>query len=306
MKKILLLVSIMILTIININAQENTLTLSNINNIPNKITNIVVSATEKAIEITFDNSVENRELVIYRSSKPINNYNDLINASLIATFFSSTNKYIDYPQPGIPYFYIIMDSFLTKSGKYVINPGQNVSTNSILIQAVDSTNNMQKRETLRNQPLPYLDLKSSIESGKLLLDSYSELPVKYSLTFESSKIVDTILNTIYKEDEFELYPIILEEDLIESVNSEEYQLKRILESDFNDKNWVIANKLLSNFLSVDHSENITKKAHFYLAQVYFFQNSYTKSFLEFTLIQNQMPKETKPWMDKLLTYMKNN
>ena len=95
-------------------------------------------------------------------------------------------------------------------------------------------NSLENRQTLRNQPLPYLDLKSSIQSGELLLDSYSELPSKYSLTFESKSIVDTVLNNIYIENEIELFPIILDEDLLKSNSSEEYQLKRILESDFTD------------------------------------------------------------------------
>ncbi|RLD35275.1 MAG: hypothetical protein DRI73_02755, partial [Bacteroidetes bacterium] len=269
-------------------------------------TNITTRIIENTIEISFENSRNDRELVIYRSIKPIITYNDLLDASLIKTFQSSVNIFIDHPSPGIPYFYIVMDSLLTISGQYVMNPGENITIQSTLIQNFDSSNITESRETLRNQPLPYLDIKSSIDSGNSIINGHLELPVKYVLTYETNNIVNTLLKNIYIQNKPELLPAILDEDIENSVTGEEYQLKRIIESDFIDKNWESANKLLTNFLSVDHSDNITIKAHYYYAQVLFFQNKYKESFLEFNIIRNNLPKETKPWMDTLLIYLRND
>ncbi len=304
MKKIYLAIFLTIISLCYISSEEITKSILNLYSSPTIITNIKAISAEKSIEIRFDNSRVDRELVIYRSTNPINNYNDLVKASLITTFISSDNIFIDYPLEGVPYFYLIMDSLLTKAGEYVIKKEQNVTTQSILIHNSNSYIKIENRGTLRNQPLPYLDLKSSIESGKHLSDSYTELPVKYNLTFESQNIVNNIVNNIFIKKSVDYEIVIFDSDMGTSSNSEEYQLKRILETDFRDKNWVAANRLLSNFLSVDHSKTIQNSAHFYLAQVLFFQNKYTDSFMEFTLIHDELPMETKPWMDVLLTYLK--
>lgn len=306
MKKLYLTIFLAIISIFYVNSEEITKSLLNLYSSPAIITNIKATSTENSIEIRFTNSNVDRELVIYRYTNPINNYNDLVQASLITTFLTSDNIFIDYPLEGIPYFYLIMDSLLTKAGEYVIQKDQNVTTQSILIQNARTYNRIESRETLRTQPLPYLDLKSSIESGKHLSDSYSELPVKYNLTFESQNIINKIINNIYIRKSADYEIVIFDTDMETSSNSEEYQLKRILETDFRDKNWIAANRLLSNFLSVDHSKKIQNSAHFYLAQVLFFQNRYTESFMEFTLIHEELPRETKPWMDIILTYLQED
>jgi len=306
MKKIILFILLICIFLFPVIAETDEKPVGTLNNTPVVITNINTRIIENTIEISFDNSRNDRELVIYRSLKPINTYNDLLNASLIKTFQSSVNIFVDHPSPAIPYFYVVMDSLLTQSGQYVMNPGENITIQSTLIQNFNSSNRTGSRQTLRNQPLPYLDLKSSIDSGNSIINGNFELPVKYVLTYETSNIVNTLLKNIYIENKPALLPTILDEDIENSVTGEEYQLKRIIESDFKEKNWESSNKLLTNFLSVDHSYNITIKAHYYYAQVLFFQNKYKESFLEFNIIRDDLPKETKPWMDTLFNYLRND
>lgn len=303
MKKINILLILTIIFIFPLNSDDISESLLNLYNSPSLITNIQVRSTEKSIEVSFSNSIIQRELVIYRSRNPILNYNDLLQSSLIATFQSSDGVFVDYPLEGIPYFYLVMDSILTKSGKYIIVQGENVTSSSILIQTSNNNGTIEHRETHRNQPLPFLDLKASIESGKYLSDNYSELPQRQNLTFESENIVNLLLNNIYIDKFIELELVILDSDIGTSSNGEEYQLKRILESDFKNGNWIEANHLLKNYLNVDHSKNLEISAHFYLAQVLFFQNNYTASFMEFTLVFEDLPSKTRPWMDTILSYL---
>jgi len=175
-------------------------------------------------------------------------------------------------------------------------------------ESLTNTNSLQSTDTIskvtqREQTLPFLDLKSNIETGKLLLDLPSELPLQYALSNQSKLIVTEILNNIYKENLPDLTPVINPEDLVTSQKSEEYQLKRILESDFKDQNWKKAYELFTNFLSVDHSEKLKTKAHFYRAQVLFFQDKYRESFMEFTLAGNNPELKIKPWINTILNYL---
>lgn len=267
------------------------------------ISDIKATINGNIIEIGFNSSGTNRDLVIYRSTSPILEYQDLIKASLIKTIQSSNENYTDRPIPGIPYYYAIMDSELTKSGRYVFNPGENLTEYSVLVKSGVSTKVLESRETLRNQPLPYLELTSSIDTGEILSRSSSELPVKYNLTFESTTVVNDILIDFYTEEKEILKPVILPEDIEISENSEEYQLKRILESDFKDQNWITAYKLISNLLSVHHSEYIELRAHFYRGQILYFQKQYRESFMEFILVGKELERETKPWLNELLTIL---
>ncbi len=252
------------------------------------------------IEISFNTSGPKRDLIIYRSTSPILEYHDLIEASLITTIPSTNETYTDHPIPGVPYYYAVMDSELTKSGRYVFNFGENLTEYSVLVSSGISSIVIESRKTLRNQPLPYLELTSSIDTGKILSQSSSELPVKYNLTFESTTIVNNILINFYTEEKERLKRVILAEDIETSESSEEYQLKRILESDFKEQNWKIAYILISNLLSVHHSEHLDQKAHFYRGQILYFQNQYRESFMEFILVGKDLERETEPWLDELL------
>lgn len=268
------------------------------------ISEIKTMATENTIELSFKSSRINRELIIYRSNEPIDKYNDLLKASLITTISSSYEYYTDHPMPGIPYYYAVMDSELTKSGRYIFQSGQNTTESSIQVKSGISSAVVESRETLRNQPLPYLDLKSSIASGQLLSQDSSELPVKYNLTYESTTVVNNILKNIYIVGNERIEPVILADDINISENSEEYQLKRIIESDFKDGNWVVAYELITSFLSVHHSKHIKLRAHFYRGQILFFQGKYRESFMEFILAEEQLPTEIKPWQDELLILLR--
>ena len=269
------------------------------------ITDIKLISKGNTIEISFNSSGSNRNLIIYRSTSPIVKYQDLLKASLISTIPSSNNHYIDHPIPGIPYYYAVMDSELTKSGRYVFNSGENLTEYSTFVKSGSSSSLVESRETLRNQPLPYLELNPSIDTYKKISQGTPELPVKYNLTFETSTIVNNIVNNFYPFEKSVLNPVILEDDIDVSENSEEYQLKRILQSDFKDQNWIIAYKLVSNLLSVHHSEYIELRAHFYRGQILFFQGKYKESFMEFILTGDNLKKETEPWLNEILTLLHN-
>ena len=54
---------------------------------------------------------------------------------------------------------------------------------------------------------------------------------------------------------------------------------------------------LLNFLSTHHSEEIEARAHFYLAQAYYFQDKYEQAFLEFLLAEDKYYKQVQIWIN---------
>ena len=79
-------------------------TLSTAEELAAVISEIEVTVSDNKIQISFVSSRDSRNLIIYRSTKPILIKDDLISASLITTIHSSINSYTDHPVPGAAYF----------------------------------------------------------------------------------------------------------------------------------------------------------------------------------------------------------
>ncbi|MCF6336320.1 MAG: hypothetical protein L3J12_11330, partial [Spirochaetales bacterium] len=237
-------------------------------------------------------------------SKPMSENKSLAEADFLSEINSSDRSFSDFPLPGTLNYYAILDSELYKSGRFTIIPGGNSTIESSGVVTGDSEAYLESRKSIRNNPLPFLEINKSINTGKPLISQSTSLPVKQNLSFMTTTIINKLINSIYTERKELLTPVILSKDLETSENSEEYQLKKILLSDFKEKNWPVAYRLLSNFLSFRHSKYIELRAHFYRAQILFCQNKYRDSVMEFILADDELREEIKPWQDQILTILR--
>ncbi len=270
-----------------------------------KISNIKAVVLDNKVKLTFKSSKPEREVAVYRSTSPIQELEDISNSTLAGVFPSSQEFFIDKPVPGISYYYAIFDSELTKSGKFSFAPGENLTLNSIETPlSLDSISPYTVR-TVRTEPLPYLDFFPSIETGMTITNGDFALPPVVPIQPAVSGAVARLLS--------ELEPVappipdiyIFPSDMDSVENSETYRLVRILKTDFLNKNWPEAYKLLGDYLSVRHTREVVLRTHFYLGQVLYFQGSYLKSFNEFVLAEGEFYNETKPWLDSLFYHIQN-
>ncbi len=264
------------------------------------ITNIETTALEKEIKIIFKSSKPDRKVVIYRSTSPLQRYEDLANAIIIATIPSAMESYNDTPVPGVSYYYAVFDSELTKSGKYDFNIGENITSNSTELSLVlNNKSFILKSRIFRSQPLPYLNLKIGIESGQPLSGKKYTFPRYKELSSESEKIIYGLTVNMEKYIPDEPTPYIFPIDKETRENSESYQLVRILKTDFTSNNWSEASRLLADFLNLRHTKDIEMRTHFYMGQVLYYLEKYKDSFMEFSLVEDRYYKETRPWLDSL-------
>ncbi len=279
---------------------------SSLTEIAAKITDISASSRGNSVSINFTSNKKERTLSIFRSSKPIFDFDSIAGADLLSEINSAETNFTDFPLPGTLYYYAVLDTELYKSGRYSIKPGENSTVNSIGVVTGDTEAYLETRDSIRNKPLPFLEVDTSIGSGKQLTTQSTQLPVKQNLSFKTASIVKNITANIFLEEKESLTPLILPEEMETSDSSEEYQLKKIVLSDFNDRNWSAAYQLLSNFLSVRHSKDIEYRAHFYRGQVLFFQNKLRESFMEFILTSDHLKSEISPWQDQILLRLRGN
>ncbi len=270
-----------------------------------KITNIKTSIIDKQIKISFKTSKPDREVVIYRSTSPIQEKEDIEGATLLTEIPSSKESYIDTPVPGVSYYYAVFDSELTKAGKYIVKIGENVTANSTEVPLSTVRNITIFTRNIRTQPLPFLDIYNGVISGKPLAGSYFTFPPVRQLQPGTAEAVRNLTSVIPARippvPELYIFPV----DREARENSETYKLVRILKTDFSNKNWSEAYKLLGNFLSVRHTKSVEKRTHFYMGQALYFMGLYKESFNEFVMCEGDFYTETKPWLDSLFYKLRN-
>lgn len=269
------------------------------------ITDIKTAVIGTEIKITFNSSKPNRNVIIYRSTSPLHKIEDLGNAVAIITESSEKGIYRDKPIPGIDYYYAVFDDLLTRSGTYIFKIGANVTRNSTELPLLSGEQKTTQNSPIRTQPLPYLDFNSGIIAGKTLPPQTYIFPDHQNLNPKTVKILSSVFKKIpaYKVDSPKMY--IFPEDKVTQENSENYQLVRILKTDFANKNWQAAKKLLGYYLDIHHSKEVDRRTHFYMGEVYFFSGDCHSSFMEFSLVENIYYRETQPWLNSLFFLLRN-
>ncbi len=272
------------------------------------ITGIRAENVEDSIVITFSASKKDRDLILYRSTSPIQNSRDLLKSHAIRTFSSSQEKVQDFPIPGIQYYYAIQDAGLVKIGKVSFSSADNTTVNPVQIPLGKYRIGLpQTAQTFRAIPLPYLLITSGIDSGKDLETSLQfRFPKRATVSPAGSKAIARVLAAVSVPNYVDPKPEILELDRAGASAGEEYTLKTILDDAFSKSNWKESTALLENFLSIHRSKEIEARSHFYLGQTYYFQKEYRKAFLEFLLAEEQHYVTVQPWLDAVFRKLEAN
>ena len=91
--------------------------------------------------------------------------------------------------------------------------------------------------------------------------------------------------------------VLLDLDQTDNPTGEEYILQSILQKHLLSDRYSQAETELINFLHVRRKREIEVRAHFYLAQSYYFQRRYRKALTEFLVAQDEYYKEVRHWVD---------
>ncbi|MDR0447544.1 MAG: tetratricopeptide repeat protein [Treponema sp.] len=217
--------------------------------------------------LSFSGEDKGKNLILYRSISPIIRQEDLLSALIIKHNVSS--PVIDYPVPGITYYYALIYEEDLGAGFFSIRPGHNI-TGAVQIPG--------SRHSLRGLPLPELGFSSSIENRD---------NAGYSQELREGNLTRT---------EVMFFP----EDRIRGGVGEEYQLRSIVQGFFSLKEWSKAEDEFRLFLDLPGTVQNRAKARFYLGQILYFQGKPREALLEFLEAQKQFPEETYSWIQAVL------
>jgi tetratricopeptide (TPR) repeat protein len=269
----------------------------------NDIVDIAAQTLPNGVYISYRSSERDKNALLYRSNKPFTQYNDILTAALVKDHL--TSPYIDYPPPGIAYYYAILYDEDIRSGQAIIYPGSNATVDPVHLGGI-SQGASGIAATPSYSPLLAVPQKNTY------LDPdpgyFSTVRSPSPLSAEAAQITESLRNPtqvapVIPQSSYgiKMEPRVFNQDIQSNVASgEDYDLALIIRDSFFRKEWGVARTVLERYLSVSHSQNAAARAHFYLGQCYYFMGNAQAALNEFMAVHAMYPDEAASWVQAAL------
>lgn len=277
-----------------------------------RISSIRAEVVKDHIVVRFTSSRGDRNLILYRSTVPILSIEQLSTATEVKRFPSRETEVSDYPVPGVPYYYAVVDAGLLELKLPQLEKGNNVTASYVEIPlpktALPDLNILPPlSETfLRPTPLPYYLLKQSFDSGSPLpiLTEYG-IPAPVSLGASTLKVLQDLIAPLPEPNPPVPTPTILPSNKGATGQKEEQMLQAVLKGPFKNRNWKETLLQLDLLSRLPLSMEARSQVYFYRGQANFFLSQYRESAMDFLLASKYYFSETQPWMDAVLQTLAN-
>jgi tetratricopeptide (TPR) repeat protein len=296
--------------------------------VPSSVTGIQAMIVEDSIQVRFQSSNPDRDLLLFRSNTPMRSIEDLLEALAPIQLESGTTRFTDYPIPGIEVYYAVIDTDVFKLGKQELVAGQNSTDRPVAVPlevervalppagtegqrtAVPAPPTEERgaqtalilpiSPTLSAQPayeaappvtLPYLQLGQD-SSGRFALPQQAQ-----QLDPQTQAAIARILSDAPPIQAKQRSVVILPEDKSTLAAGESASLQKILREYLATGDYQGAETKLRGFLNLRRSAYTEARVRFYLAQAYYFQGLYEEALLEFVLAQDELYAPVQPWLE---------
>lgn len=234
------------------------------------------------------------KLLLYRDTKPIKNFDDINNATFIAQLDGFDAGYTDSLKDYRDYFYAVVA--YTDKPYTLIMPSMNATVNGVRIKEKQTSTQKPKKDaeeklypsgTLRETPLPYLDLIEGMDNtenkiSKNTTNMAKDLGVR---TKKTTKMLE---------------PFYFEEDLISPERGDGYFLFQILREHFVRGSYKESITQLKRLTGTNISKDVEDRATFYLGEAYYFTGDFENAVRSFVKVQQVFPVQTKKWIESSL------
>jgi len=255
------------------------------------ISNLSARLDGDRIFITFDVNGPLKNAVLFRSTQPVREPRDLLNAVMVQS--GTRAPFIDYPVPGLSYYYALIYEDEISGGSMGITPGVNATISGVTVYSGKTA-----ERALRPIPLPAMTLNNALPDGYFLPDAADPGP----LSDDAARI---IRNTPVPEKAplEQRKPRIFTVDLQAPAGGEDSALFDIISESFVKRDWEKARIELQHYLSLSLSKDVEGRARFYLGQALYFTGNYKGALFEFLSIRSIHPEEAGMWINSTLAAM---
>lgn len=231
-------------------------------------------------------------LLIYRSNKPITSYKQIKQMTPIDVVDGNISSYTDSVKDYNDYFYAVI-SFTDKVYDIVLI-SMNSTVNGVHLTVPknkEDNTSKQKEEklyeegTMRETPLPYLDILSTETQNSTLSDA------AINSTKEFAKASGDASET--------LLPYFFEEDLISPDGGDEYILFEILKNTFVQEKYAEANSQLRRLVNRNINKDVMNRSYFYIGEAEYYLGNYEEAVKAFIQVYDY-PLQTSKWINASL------
>lgn len=263
-----------------------------------RVSAVAAAVSDDSVRISFRADASVANVLVYRSASRIERTSDLLDAVIVQSAPASAVPVVDYPVPGIPYFYALIPDDELRTGQVGIERGVNATIVPVEVPAgLYRIGLPGPPRDIRSMPLPLLTLGSG-DSNSMLGAPPPAVPAQLSAA--ASKAVATLLAGAAERKLPERKPRAFPQDLETPAGGEEYVLRSIVQGPFAKKNWEESARQIARYLSLSRTPKSEARARYYLGQAYYFSGKHPEALFEFLLAQSQYYAESQEWINAIL------
>ena len=260
-----------------------------------------------SIEVSFDCTSATRDLLIFRSTAPVKDAEDLLRSASATQLDAGTTKTLIPALPGVDYWFTVLDAGLYRLGRVAVTAGANSTVGPVQIPLSASTSALAPSSiTRRTLPLPSLDITYGIRTGTPLPGTpFPGLPPLQPVSAETQKALSILLAAVPEPAPQQMSRVVLPAEATPSPDRDEALLQGIIKGPFSTGDAAATETQLLDFLSLIRPADMQARAHFYLGQTYFFSNQPREALLEFLLADDSYYHEAERWKDACFQQLEN-
>ena len=250
-----------------------------------------------------DQDVTHLSLFLYRSQQQKAGSSSLAGMEPLAILPFNTTSYTDTPGTEELFYYTVIIAPLAEADipeeapQHLVIPDKNTTVigvqllpHPLLTQELAQEVVQEKPNAatgMRNTPLPYL--KMSLQSTDIPINPERNPGYIHGATDEGT----------VKPPNLPAPYIFRQEQEAENVG-EDFILQEIIQNQFKNEQYELAEQALRDFLSINHSKDATDRGTFYLGETLLYQGKYQQSLSCFLRVQDRFPDLTARWIQAAL------
>ena len=250
-----------------------------------------------------DQDVTHLSLFLYRSQQQKAGSSSLAGMEPLAILPFNTTSYTDTPGTEELFYYTVIIAPLAEADipeeapQHLVIPDKNTTVigvqllpHPLLTQELAQEVVQEKPNAatgMRNTPLPYL--KMSLQSTDIPINPERNPGYIHGAT-DKGTVKPPNLPAPY---------IFRQEQEAENVG-EDFILQEIIQNQFKNEQYELAEQALRDFLSINHSKDATDRGTFYLGETLLYQGKYQQSLSCFLRVQDRFPDLTARWIQAAL------
>ncbi|MBB6480246.1 hypothetical protein [Spirochaeta isovalerica] len=258
------------------------------------ISNLTAQIFDSDVAISYDSSLEERSIILFRSTSVIDSYDKIIKSVLIGEDSGSQTSIIDNPIAGLNYYYAAIDAALYRSGSRNLLYSGNYTTDPVHIKFSHEITE-DNRFVKSAMPLPLLKISSDLKSGEKLEERRN---TDYDRTLEPETL-NQIRRMIEREKTIPDQP----EKTVLAYNK---NINPIVTSYFAGGLYERCADALEPFLSSLNDRETREQSHFYRGQCFYYLGRYNEALLELIMVEKTYYRETEPFFNAIYREIKRD